>query len=124
VSFSKYFQRELEIVKHFLQTRFAGSRSLSSSGPIGPYDALGQLGMTSEGCGGMFEGDSADTCDRKFPLMLMWGKVEGLVCADPEARTPIGVSENFLLLTLTLAIVTKTPKWVVRWFQNFAWAPK
>ena len=27
--------------------------------------------MTSEGLGEMFEGDSADTCARKFPLMLM-----------------------------------------------------
>ena len=30
--------------------------------------------MTSEGLGEMFEGDSADTCARKFPLMLMGGQ--------------------------------------------------
>ena len=29
------------------------------------------MDMTSEGLGEMFEGDSADTCARKFPLMLM-----------------------------------------------------
>jgi hypothetical protein len=43
----------------------------------------------------MFEGDSADTCTGKFPLMSMEGRAEGLACADPEARTPIGVSGNF-----------------------------
>ena len=50
--------------------------------------------MTSEGLGEMFEGDSADMCAGKFPLMLMGGRAEGHVCADPGARTPIGVSEN------------------------------
>ena len=30
--------------------------------------------MTSEGLGEMFEGDSADTCARKFPLVLMGGR--------------------------------------------------
>ena len=48
--------------------------------------------MTSEGLGEMFEGDSADTCVRKFPLMTMGLRAEGLACADPGARTPIGVS--------------------------------
>jgi hypothetical protein len=48
--------------------------------------------MTSEGLGDMFEGDSADTWARKFPLVLKGGRVEGLVCADPGARTPIGAS--------------------------------
>ena len=45
----------------------------------------------------MFEGDSADMCAGKFPLVLMGGRAEGLVCADPGARTPIGASGNFLL---------------------------
>ena len=48
--------------------------------------------MTSEGLGEMFEGDSADTCPGIFPLMSMGVRVEGLACADPVARTPIGVS--------------------------------
>ena len=30
--------------------------------------------MTSEGLGEMFEGDSADMCGGKFPLMLMGGR--------------------------------------------------
>ena len=50
--------------------------------------------MTSEGLGEMFEGDSADTCAGKFPLTLMGGRAEGLVCADPVAWTPIGLSGN------------------------------
>jgi hypothetical protein len=43
----------------------------------------------------MFAGNSADMCAREFPLMLMGGRVEGLACADPGARTPIGASGNF-----------------------------
>ena len=46
--------------------------------------------MTSEGLGEMFEGDSAGTCSGKFLLVLMGGRAEGLACADPGARTPIG----------------------------------
>ena len=53
--------------------------------------------MTSEGLGEMFEGDSADMCAGKFPLVSMGGRAEGLACADPEARTPIGASEFFSL---------------------------
>jgi hypothetical protein len=52
--------------------------------------------MTSEGLGEMFESDSTDTCVEKFPLMSMGGRAEGLACADPGARTPIGVSGKFL----------------------------
>ena len=51
--------------------------------------------MTSEGLGEMFEGDSADTLAGKFPLVSMWGRAEGLMCADPGARTPISVSGNW-----------------------------
>ena len=51
--------------------------------------------MTSEGLGEMFEGDSADTCAGKFPLVSMGGRAEGLACADPGARTPISTSGNF-----------------------------
>ena len=42
----------------------------------------------------MFEGDSADMCAGKFPLVSM----EGLACADPGARTPIGASGIPLLI--------------------------
>ena len=44
--------------------------------------------MTSEGLGEMFEGDSAGMCAEKFLLVSMGGRVEGLACADPGARTP------------------------------------
>ena len=29
-----------------------------------------------------------------FPLVLIGGRAEGLACADPGARTPIGMSGN------------------------------
>ena len=53
--------------------------------------------MTSEGLGEMFEGDSADMCAGKFPLESIGGRAEGLACADPGARTPIGASRIFSL---------------------------
>ena len=34
----------------------------------------------------MFDGDSADMCVRKFPLMSMGGLAEGLSCEDPGAK--------------------------------------
>ena len=39
---------------------------------------------TSEGLGEMFEGDSADTCAGKFPLMSMGGRANSQACADGE----------------------------------------
>ena len=49
----------------------------------------------TKGFGEMFEGNPADMCARKFPLVSMGGRAEGLACADPGARTPIGPSGNF-----------------------------
>ena len=46
----------------------------------------------------MFVGDSADMCAGKFSLVSMGGRAEGLACADPGARTPIGASGNSLLM--------------------------
>ena len=60
--------------------------------------------MTSEGLGEMFEGDSADTCAGKFPLMSMGGQVEGLACTDPGARTPIGASGNYSVFSYNIYI--------------------
>jgi hypothetical protein len=65
--------------------------------------------MTSEGLGEMSEGDSADTCAGKFPLVSMGGRAEGLACADPEARTLIGS----ISLVVVLATVVKIPEGVV-----------
>jgi hypothetical protein len=42
----------------------------------------------------MFESDSADMCAGKFQLVSMGGRAEGLPCAAPGARTPIGASGN------------------------------
>ena len=53
--------------------------------------------MTSEGLGEMFEGDSADTCAQKIPLVSMGGRAEGLACADLGARNPIGASGNYYI---------------------------
>ena len=41
------------------------------------------------------EGHSADTGAEKFPLVSMGGRAEGLACADPGARTPMGASGNY-----------------------------
>ena len=60
--------------------------------------------MTSEGLGEMFEGDSADTCARKFPLVSIGGRAEGLACADPGARTPIGASGIYLFFLFKLLL--------------------
>ena len=49
--------------------------------------------------GEMLEGDSADMCAEKIPLMLMGGRSEGLACTDLGARTPIGGSRNVVFLT-------------------------
>jgi hypothetical protein len=51
--------------------------------------------MTSEGLGKMFEYDSADTVRWKISASVDEGRADGLVCADPGARTPIGASGNF-----------------------------
>ena len=50
--------------------------------------------MTSEGLGEMFEGDSADMCAKKIPLVSMGSRAEGLACAEQGARTPIADSGN------------------------------
>ena len=50
----------------------------------------------------MFEGDSADTYAEKFPLVSMGGQAEGLTCADPGARTPIGASVNSINICFLL----------------------
>ena len=59
--------------------------------------------MTSEGLGEMFEGDSADMCAGKFPLVSMGGRAEGLACADPGVWIPIGASGNSYLISYKLS---------------------
>ena len=55
----------------------------------------------------MFEGDSADLCGRKFSLLSVGGQAEGLACADPGARTPIGASGNLsFIITFVDMVIT------------------
>ena len=53
----------------------------------------------------MFDDDSSDLCARNFPLMSMGGRAEGLACADLGARTPIGVSGNFISVVTAHSMV-------------------
>ena len=46
----------------------------------------------------MFEGDSADTCAEKFPLMLMGGRANGQACADGERGPPLAWAEIYVPL--------------------------
>ena len=50
----------------------------------------------------MFEGNFADTCDKFVVAHVDGGQAEGLACADPVARTPIGVGGNFVTFYLGL----------------------
>ena len=52
--------------------------------------------MTFEGLEEICEGDSADMNTGKLILVLMRSRAEGLMCACPCARTPIGVSGNYV----------------------------
>jgi hypothetical protein len=77
--------------------------------------------MTYDGLGEVFEGDSAVTPVGKFLLTSMGSGGEGLACADPGAKTPIGVSGNLIFPSffLLLVTVTKIPEGVVVEFRNF-----
>ena len=57
--------------------------------------------MTSEGLGEMFEGDSADMCAGKFPLMLMGGRADRQACADGERGPPSARAEIFYSTGIT-----------------------
>ena len=51
--------------------------------------------MTSDGLGEMFEGDSADTCAGKFPLMSMGGRAN-VKRAQPVSEDPHRQAEIFM----------------------------
>jgi hypothetical protein len=64
------------------------------------------LDMTSE----VFEGDSADTCAKKFPLMSMGGRANGQACAECERGPPSARAEFYqpdLDLTETILDIAK-----------------
>ena len=50
--------------------------------------------------GEIFEGDFADTCTGKFPLLSLGGRAEGLACTDLGAITPI-VKDSFSLFSFS-----------------------
>ena len=67
--------------------------------------------MTSEGLGEMFEGDSADTCDWKCPLMSEGGQAEGLANLFLQPTNfDQPVSTNQLKLKLILRAQPATPR--------------
>ena len=51
--------------------------------------------MTSKGLGGMFEGDSADTCGGKFPLVLMGTERRVLRAQTREQGPPSALADFF-----------------------------
>ena len=51
------------------------------------YPSVPALFMTPKRLREMFEGDFEDTRTEKIPLVLMGGRAERQVCADPAART-------------------------------------
>ena len=60
--------------------------------------------MTFEGVGKMFEGDFANTCAEKIPLVSMGGQAEGQACADPRSEDPHRRQQN--LFTTLSALFT------------------
>ncbi len=72
----------------------------------------------------MFEGDSADMCAGKFPLVSMGGRAEGLACADPGARTPIGTSGNlFVFLQFYYPFLSLKYMLTLHMFHNISLLP-
>ena len=63
------------------------------------------FGITSEGLGEMFEGDFADRCVKKFPIILMGDEQHRQACTDREQRPPLARTE---FLTLEYKIGGKT----------------
>ena len=61
----------------------------------------GSLHMTSEGLGEMFEGDFADMCGRKIPLVSM-GAERSVVWAQTRKRGPTSGPAEILLKILNI----------------------
>ena len=53
-------------------------------------------------------------CAEKFLLVSMGGRAEGLACADPGARTPIGASGIGIGTVVVLDIGLNNTKTVIR----------
>jgi hypothetical protein len=65
--------------------------------------------MTSEGLREMFEGDSADTCAGKFPLVSM-GADRKVLHAQTQERGPPAVLAEILVVVVFLPPLLKSQK--------------
>ena len=63
--------------------------------------------MTSEGLGEMFEGDSADMCAGKFPLVSMGAERRVLRAQTRERGPPSALAEFFMILFVLNWMSTK-----------------
>ena len=61
------------------------------------------MDMTSEGLGDMFEGDSADTCGGKFPLVSM-GAEQRVYHAQTREQGPPSAPADFVLIKLEITV--------------------
>ena len=96
-----------------------GYRKISASADGGPKQIIRgseTSGMIFEGLGEMFEGYSGDMGGEKFPLVLIGGGAEGIACADPGARTPIGTSGNFHIKAGLYTVYKKTWSYLIGHF--------
>ena len=59
----------------------------------------------------MIEGDSADMCAGKFPLVSIGGRAEGLACEDPGEGPPSALTEISI-------IFSKNPKYLILTLKN------
>ena len=59
----------------------------------------------------MFEGDSADTCTGKFPLMVIGGQVNGQACADGERGPPSARAEIYFCPVCARKFVNRNVYW-------------
>jgi hypothetical protein len=70
----------------------------------------------------MFEGDSANMWAGKYPIMPMGADAEGLACADPGLKTPIGVSDFFFFFSLFYPPCMESKTFPLdRAAQNYLW---
>ena len=67
----------------------------------------------------MSVGDFAETCADKFPLMSMGSQAEGLACADPGVRNPIGVSNFFYLMSKKNKQGCSNKLWHITWHRKW-----
>ena len=104
-------QRSGDYARHysFFLSELSALRPLSLSRGVAtmwsPRRGQVEVGMDSY-CGQGRGAPPPETCANKIPLLSIGGRVEGLACIDPEARTPIDMS-RFLIITYILKQLLK-----------------